>query len=209
MADDDRALMERLAALEAEVKADADAQKAAAARKEAAMAKLREQRAKEQAEKDALRERQAAIVKKQSKRDEPAPRRGARDEEEDEDDEGSNLASAIELAGKANKVKKELARKGDKSWWKSGLASLALGPLGWLYAGSFREAIPASVVWLAVASLLSKIALPAFLLMPILLISLPLSAIAGIMYAVQYNKTGKRQRLFDKDRKALPEKAAK
>jgi hypothetical protein len=209
VADDDRALMERLAALEAEVKADADVQKAAAARKEAALVKLREQRAKEQVEKDSLRERQAAIVKKQSKREEPAPARKAAVDDDEEDDEGSNLASAIELAGKANKVKKELARKGAKSWWKSGLASLALGPLGWLYAGSFRESIPASVVWLAAASLLSKIALPAFLLMPILLISLPLSAIAGIMYAVRFNKTGKRQRLFDNDRKALPEKSAK
>ena len=37
MADDDRAVMERLAALEAEVKADADAQRA---RKAAALAKL-------------------------------------------------------------------------------------------------------------------------------------------------------------------------
>ena len=42
VSDDDRAVMERLAALEAEVKADADAQRA---RKEAALAKLREQRA--------------------------------------------------------------------------------------------------------------------------------------------------------------------
>ena len=44
--------MERLAALEAEVKADADAQRA---RKEAALAKVREQRAEQQAERDSLR----------------------------------------------------------------------------------------------------------------------------------------------------------
>ena len=51
--------MERLAALEAEVKADADAQRS---RKEAALSKVREQRASEQAERDALRARQAELV---------------------------------------------------------------------------------------------------------------------------------------------------
>ena len=50
MADDDRAVLDKLAALDAEVKADADAQRA---RKDAALAKLRAQRAAEQAEKDA------------------------------------------------------------------------------------------------------------------------------------------------------------
>ena len=170
--------MERLAALEKEVKADADAQRA---RKEAALAKVREQRAAQQAEKAELSARQAAIVKKK-----PV-----------EEDAG-DLAGAIELAGKANKVKNELAKKGAKSWIKSGLASTAFGPLGWLYAGSFREAIPASAMWIVVAMLISKIALPTLLLWPLLLVILPASGIAGVVYALQYNKTGKRQRLFDK-----------
>jgi len=42
------------------------------------------------------------------------------------------------------------------------------------------------------------------LLMPILLVVLPLSGIAGAMYAVGYNKKGSRQRLWNKEKKQLP-----
>jgi len=189
VADDDRAVLDRLAALEAEVKADADAQRA---RKEAAMAKVREQRAQQLAEKTALRDRQAALVSTKRKAVEPAPTL-------DEDD----IGGAIVLAKKANNVRAELAKKGAKSWVKSGLLSMAFGPAGWLYAGSFRESIPASAVWLVVAFLASKI-FPMFLLMPVLMVALPLSGIAGVMYALGYNKEGQRVRLFDKgEKKAL------
>ena len=61
MSDDDEAVMKRLAALEVEVKAKTDADKA---RKEAALANVREQRAKQAAERDALRSRQAELVTK-------------------------------------------------------------------------------------------------------------------------------------------------
>jgi hypothetical protein len=196
VADDDGEVMQRLAALEAEVKADADAQQA---RKDAALAKLREQRAVKQAEVAEQREREVALVKRK-----PEPR-GRASVTGDSDSDGDNIRGALELAGKANRVKNELAKKGAKSWVKSGIASVALGPLGWLYAGSLREAVPASAIWLVVATLLSKIGLPAFLLMPALLIALPLSGIAGVVYALQFNKTGKRQRLFGDDkRKQLP-----
>jgi hypothetical protein len=184
VADDDRAVMERLAALEAEVKADSDAQKA---RKEAALAKVREQRAAQLAEKTALLDRQASIVKKK-----PLPSPAA-----EKDDDNDDLGSALVLAKKANSVKKELSRGGAKSWWKSGLASTALGPIGWLYAGSLREAIPASVAWLALVTLASKI-IPSILLWPVLFVVLPMSGIAGVLYALGYNKKGGRQRLFDK-----------
>lgn len=189
--------MKRLAALEAEVKAKADADKA---RKEAALAKVREQRAKQQAERDALRTRQAALVTK---------KKPARDEVEDrDDDDDDGLGGTLALAKKAHGVKQELARKpkaGEKSWMTSGIASLLLGPLGWLYAGSFREAIPASAAWLAFGALASKI-IPMFLLMPVLMVVMPLSGIAGVLYAVHYNRKGGRQRLFDrgKDKKQLP-----
>lgn len=192
MADDDAAVKAKLAALEAEVKADASA---ARARKEAAMAKLREQRAQQLAEREALKERQTALVTKtkvKTKAPEPEPEPAR--EEEDEND----IGGALELAGKANKVRKELAKKpgkGQKSWIASGVASLALGPIGWLYAGSLREAIPASAGWILLAMLVSKV-LPAVLLTPVLLVTLPLSALAGIFYAVQYNRRGSRQRLF-------------
>jgi hypothetical protein len=86
---------------------------------------------------------------------------------------------------------------------------MALGPLGWLYAGSLREAVPASAAWLLLAAIASKI-LPAVLLMPVLMVALPLSGIAGVVYALQYNRTGKRQRLFgNSDAKQLPEKTDK
>ncbi|HEY0476272.1 MAG TPA: hypothetical protein VGD37_02045 [Kofleriaceae bacterium] len=183
MADDDRAVMERLAALEAEVKADADAQRA---RKAAAIAKLRDQRVTSAAH------------------DEPPPRRRVAPitDEPGEIDHLENLGGALELASKANRVKQELQRrpgKGDKSWIKSGVASLALGPVGWLYAGSMREAVPATVAWVALAALASKL-LPVFLMMPVLMVVLPLSAIAGVVYALQYNRAGARQRLFTGDK---------
>ena len=46
-----------------------------------------------------------------------------------------------------------------------------------------------------------------FLLLPVLMVALPLSGIAGVIYALQYNRKGSRQRLFDKDKpkpKQLP-----
>jgi hypothetical protein len=190
-AEDDRALMERLAALEAEVKADAGAQHA---RKQAALVKVREQRAQQQAERDEIRARQAELVTR---------RKPAR-EDDDEDDEGGGggIADALALAKRAHWVKQELTRApkaGEKSLVKSGIASLLLGPLGWLYAGSLREAVPASAAWLAFAALASKL-IPMFLLMPVLLVALPLSGLAGVVYAMQYNRSGGRQRLFDKDK---------
>ncbi|HET7499559.1 MAG TPA: hypothetical protein VFK02_01095 [Kofleriaceae bacterium] len=202
VADEDRAVMERLAALEAEVKADADAQRA---KKAAALAKLRDQRVTQTAERDVRRARSdaAPAQRKRPASDPPArtdrPAR-ARDAEGDDADR-LDLGGALELASKAHRVKQELARtprKGEKSWIKSGVASLALGPIGWLYAGSLREAVPASVGWIALAALASKL-LPVFLLMPVLMVVLPLSAIAGVVYALSYNRSGSRQRLFDRD----------
>jgi hypothetical protein len=200
VSEDDRAVMERLAALEAEVKADAQAQQQ---RREAAMAKVKEQRAAQQAERDALRERQAALVKRtpvEDIEDEPAPRAKSRT---------GDIGTALELAGKASDMKQELAKPtkaGEKSWVKSALASTFFGPLGWLYAGSFREAAPASAAWLVFAAIAAK--LPTLLLFPVLMVALPLSGIAGLLYAVQYNRNGrKRQRLFGdkkKKKKELP-----
>jgi hypothetical protein len=185
--------MKRLAALEAEVKADADA---AAARKAAAVSKLQDSRA-QRVTKSAAEPKPSqsqALVRFRTPRatEEPAVRA----------DPLEDLGGALELASKANRVKNELTRapkKGDKSWVKSGVASLVLGPIGWLYAGSMREAVPASVGWIALAALASKI-LPAALLTPILMLVLPLSAVAGVVYALQYNRSGKRGRLFDRDK---------
>ena len=202
MPDDDRAVMERLAALEAEVKADADAQRV---RKEAAMAKVREERAKQQAERDALRDRQAQLVSRKP-RHESEGESVVRRRRDEEFDHAEGLGGALELAGKANRVRGELARKpgkGEKSWVKSGIASTALGPIGWLYAGSLREAVPAATAWVGIMYVLTKF-LPALLLWPALLVALPLSGLAGVLYALSYNRSGGRQRLFgDKDKKQL------
>jgi hypothetical protein len=189
VAEDDRALMERLAALEAEVKAEDDKKRAV---REAAEVKVKEQRAAKQAEQADLRARQAALVTRKKR-----PSGGAASSVED-------LASldTLALAKKASDVKQDLAVKGGKSWVTSGLASMLLGPLGWLYAGSFREAIPASLAWVLFALIAGK--LPMLLLMPVLIVVLPLSGIAGAMYAVGYNKKGSRQRLWGKDKKQLP-----
>jgi hypothetical protein len=91
----------------------------------------------------------------------------------------------------AKKLKKEIVTKdGDKSVLMSGALSL-LGPFGWLYAGSFKESIPAALAWL----LFLKI-MPGFLLFPLLAVMLPASALAGVVYAWQHNKTGERPTLF-------------
>jgi hypothetical protein len=197
VADDDRAVRERMAQLEAEVKADADAQRA---RKEAAMQKMRAQ----QAEQVELRRRQAELVAppkaKPKAKQLPAPRE--RDDDDDFDDHAAGLGGALELAGRANRVKQELQKspqKGEKSWVKSGVASMLLGPVGWLYAGSWREAVPAAAAWVLFGTLAMKI-LPALLLWPVLMVALPLSGIAGVVYALQFNRHGARQRLFDKDK---------
>jgi hypothetical protein len=192
---DEAELARRLAALEAEVKADADAQ---AERKAAALEKLRAQRAAQAEEREALRP-------KPKQRAEPARR--PRNDDHDEDD-GIETAMVMAKGAKlANQARKELGKpmkQGDKSWLVSAGLSLVLGPVGWLYAGSFRESIPAAAGYVVLAAILSK--LPIFLVWPVMAILLPLSAIAGLVYALSYNRHGKRQRLFekDKDKKKLP-----
>jgi hypothetical protein len=193
--------MERLAALEAEVKAESAVKQA---RKEAALAKVREQRAEQQKASDSLRTRQAEIVTKKKQ-----PSRIAEDEDDAPRSRGDDIGNALELARRAQGVKAELTKapkQGDKSWVKSALASTVLGPIGWLYAGSFREAVPGAAAWLAFAIIATKI--PWILLFPVLFVALPLSGIAGLLYAVNYNRKGSRQRLFG-DKSAKKQLASK
>jgi hypothetical protein len=194
--------MERLAALEAEVKAESAVKQA---RREAALAKVREQRAEQQKASESLRTRQAELVTKK--------KQPARAPSEDADDaprsRGDDIGSALELARRAQGVKAELTKapkQGDKSWVKSALASTVLGPIGWLYAGSFREAVPGAAAWLAFAIIATKI--PWILLFPVLFVAMPLSGIAGLLYAVNYNRKGSRQRLFG-DKAAKKQLASK
>lgn len=184
-ADDDE-LQARLEALEAEVKAEADAKRQV---KSQAEAKVRAQRAKQHAERDELRDRQAAIVKAK------APGRSR------ERDRAGDLETALDLAKKASDAKHELSKPreaGEKSWLISGALSFFLGPLGWLYAGSWRESIPAALVYLLTLGLVTSI-VPMFLLMPVMMVALPLSGVAGVVYAIGHNRNGHRIRLFGDD----------
>lgn len=114
-------------------------------------------------------------------------------------------SDALAVAAEAKQELEKPKEKGKKSLLWSGGLSFFGGPLGWLYAGSLREAIPAGAAWLAVGSILTKTGL-VFLLLPVLAVGLGVSGIAGMLYAWQYNKTGKRQRLFGDKKK--PKKLA-
>jgi hypothetical protein len=100
---------------------------------------------------------------------------------------GKALASVSAAAATA------LARRGgeEKSVVASGVLSLVLGPLGWLYAAPLREAVPGVAAAVAATALL-----PHFLLVPLLGIAAPLSGIAGVYYAWRHNQTGERTGLF-------------
>lgn len=191
MSEDERALRDRLAALESEVKADADAQRA---RKEAALTRLRAARAAKLADRDEERQRTSSSARRGSEGDD-APRSIKND--------ARDIGNALELARHAQGVKAELSRptkKGDKSWRVSAGLSAILGPIGWLYAGSWREAVPASAAWVVMFSLLNWI-LPTILLLPALVVAMPLSGVAGALYALSHNRKGARQRLFGEDKK--------
>jgi hypothetical protein len=110
---------------------------------------------------------------------------------EDADDALASVSrAALTLAGKGGVQ----AKKGDGEKEKSLAVSAGLsllGPIGWLYAGSLREAALGTVA----AVLLWKI-LPGILLGPLLYLGLPISALAGLVYAWQYNRRGERTTLF-------------
>jgi hypothetical protein len=112
------------------------------------------------------------------------------------DDGDDTLGLGLALARRASA---SLEPKSDADNRKSLLLSAGLsffGPLGWLYAGSLREALPASAIALIVAAII-----PTFLLMPILWLVMPLSALTGLVYAWQYNRHGHRTPIFLDDKK--------
>ena len=187
MSEDERALRARLAALEAEVQA--------------------ETQAKADVRRTAARSRDAEVPVGQSRGSELEDLGGSRPQRRPaaarrERPAADDVAEALALARKAVDVKEELTRpraEHEKSWLLSGALSLVLGPIGWLYAGSFREAAPAALAYLLLALATSTV-LPIFLMLPVLGVLLPLSGIAGVVYALTYNRHGERQRLFEKDK---------
>lgn len=91
-------------------------------------------------------------------------------------------------------------RGGDqKSLVGSGVLSLVLGPVGWIYAAPLREAVPGVAIYLGLCSLL-----PHALLGPLLGILAPLSGVAGVYYAWRHNQTGERTPLFGRKKKSPP-----
>ena len=108
----------------------------------------------------------------------------------------------MEIASEARgELDKPRAVKDKSLLWSGGL-SFFLGPVGWLYAGSLRESIPASIVYLGAAAILQK--LPLVLIGPVMAIALPVSGLIGTAYAWGYNKKHKRVRLFGSEKKRLP-----
>lgn len=188
----------KLAALEAEVKAAAAVDRE---RKARARAQVEAKQAAAKAESEALRARQAALLKRRAGGSDDADAPSSTKGRDRARDRGSDLGTAFELARRAADAKHELSKPvgaGEKSWMISGALSLFFGPVGWLYAGSWRETIPAAAAYLAAISVVTAI-LPLFLLMPVLMFALPLSGIAGVVYAIGHNKSGHRIRLFGGD----------
>jgi hypothetical protein len=96
------------------------------------------------------------------------------------------------LAGVARAASLAPRAGGDhKSVVASGVLSLFLGPLGWLYAAPLREAVPGALLFGVATTFL-----PHFLLAPVLGIAAPLSGLAGVYYAWRHNQTGERTGLF-------------
>lgn len=85
-----------------------------------------------------------------------------------------------------------------KSMLASGLLSFFFGPLGWLYAAPLKEAIPAIIVYAAIAWIL-----PNFLMYMLGMVNIA-CAVAGVLYAWSYNHEGRRAPLVLKDPPPLP-----
>lgn len=135
--------------------------------------------------------------------DEPEPERDKTPEPEPAEDSeverenrsliraGAGVAKgALGLIAKAAAPLDSRKAKKPKSLAMSAGLSL-LGPLGWLYAGSLREAVPASLLYIALAAII-----PNALLWPVLWFALPVSALVGLAYGWQHNSKGQRTPLF-------------
>jgi len=86
------------------------------------------------------------------------------------------------------------AAEGRKSVVLSGALSLFFGPMGWLYAGSMKEALPGTLFYLLLSALVPKFIL-VYLLGPLNAVA----AVAGVLYAWSYNRTGRRETLLLND----------
>jgi hypothetical protein len=105
----------------------------------------------------------------------------------------SELKQASRALVRAGKAAGALAGRGrggggdgdQKSLVAAGALSFFLGPLGWLYSAPLSAVAPA-----AIGFLLAVWFLPHFLLVPLLTVGLPASALVGISYAWRHNNRG-------------------
>jgi hypothetical protein len=110
------------------------------------------------------------------------------------------LAASAGLAARAAGLSLKLKSQGGaaasdrKSLLASGALSFFFGPIGWLYAGPLKEALPAILVYVIVCSIVPKFLL-VYLLGPVNVVA----TIAGVLYAWSYNQSGKRLPLVLKD----------
>jgi hypothetical protein len=114
------------------------------------------------------------------------------------------LRPARRAPGERGLVEQAVAREGgEKSLLASGILSLVLGPIGWLYAGPLREALPATLVFALTLWVLRL--LPFLLSGPAVSLLYVASGAMGVLYAWQYNKSGHTTPLLSgDDRPRLP-----
>lgn len=105
---------------------------------------------------------------------------------------GDAVAREVERRIKADVALTAVPQR--KSVLASAGLSVALGPLGWFYAGSYWDAVPAGLAWLIIAYLARG--LPMLLLMPVWLAAALASGAAGAVYALSYNRQGTRLRML-------------
>ncbi len=106
----------------------------------------------------------------------------------------SNMLGSASTALVRRAVGQSLATRGpeQKSIVAAGALGFFLGPVGWLYAAPLKDAVVAIII----ASLTYSI-LPHFLLIPLLGVLLPASALASAFYAWQHNSKGERVSLLE------------
>ncbi len=108
------------------------------------------------------------------------------------------LTATAGLASRAAGLTAPASGKPTKSIVASGALSFFFGPLGWLYAAPLGEAVPAAIGYVILCAIL-----PSFLLGYVLGLVGVASGLAGALYAWSYNRAGKRQPLFGKERDPL------
>lgn len=83
-----------------------------------------------------------------------------------------------------------------KSVLAAGALSFVFGPIGWLYAAPWKEALPAIGMYVLVSTL-AAVFLPSIVVSILGGAGLVASALIGMVYANRFNKTGKRTQLIE------------